>query len=161
MNRILIIGYGNPDRQDDGVAWYILRSLAELLGYPFPASYEDEFPTNSRIDFVFHLQLTLEMAEDISGYERVCFVDAHTGDIPEPVRLIQITAEFQRSPFTHHLTAQSLLSMCKTIYSKKPEAVLLSVRGFRFGFERDLSAETNALVTPAVHLLSNWLAAAE
>jgi len=157
MNKTLIIGYGNPDRQDDGVAWHILQALTSNMGLPVPQSYEDEFPQNNRLDLDFTLQLTPEMAEDISQYENVCFVDAHTGYIPEIVRLIEVESEFQRSPFTHHLTAQSLLSMCETIYKKKPRAALLSVRGFYFGFGRDLSQESRALVPEAVRLIEAWL----
>lgn len=157
MNRTLLIGYGNPDRQDDGVAWHILCALAKKLGYPAPSTYEDEFPANNGLDFAFFLQLTPEMAEDIAAYERVCFVDAHTGVIPLEVQMIPVESEFQRSPFTHHLTAQSLLSMCETLYNKKPEAALLSVRGYHFLFTRELSAETAALVPEAVRLIEAWL----
>ena len=157
MNRILLLGYGNPDRQDDGVAWHILRALTVKLGLPAPSSYEDEFPINDRLDFAFTLQLTPEMSEDISAYERVCFVDAHTGHIPQPVRIIEVQSEFQRSPFTHHLTPQSLLAMCATIYSRQPKAALLSIRGYRFLFNRELSPETAALVEPAVELILGWL----
>jgi hydrogenase maturation protease len=158
LNRILLIGYGNPDRQDDGVAWHILQALVVRLGYhPVPQSYEDEFPINDLVDFSFNLQLTPEMAEDISAYEHVCFVDAHTGDIPEEVRLIEVESEFQHSPFTHHLTSQSLLSMCETIYHKKPRAGLVSVRGFSFGFTQDLSEATRALVPEAVELITAWM----
>jgi hydrogenase maturation protease len=157
LKKVLMIGYGNPDREDDGVAWHILRELTIKLGLPSPESYEDEFPESAWIDFAFYLQLTPEMAEDISAYEYICFVDAHTGNIPEPVRLIDVESEFQHSPFTHHLTPQSLLSMCETIYGKKPEAVLLSVLGHRFLFSRELSKETAALVPQAVGLVWKWL----
>lgn len=157
MNQVLLIGYGNPDRQDDGVAWHILQACAARLGLPAPLSYEDEFPANDRLDFAFYLQLTPEMAEDLSRYERVCFVDAHTGDIPEPVRMVEVQSEFQRSPFTHHLTPQSLLSMCETLYHQKPHAALLSVRGYQFGFARELSGQSRALVPQAVAQIENWL----
>lgn len=157
MKKLLIIGYGNPDREDDGVAWHILRTLTIKLGLTSPKSYEDEFPEFASIDFAFHLQLTPEMAEGISGYEYVCFVDAHTGNIPEPVHLINVESEFQASPFTHHLTPQSLLSLCETIYGKKPDAALLSVLGHRFLFSRQLSEETAGLVPQAVDLIWDWL----
>lgn len=159
MNKALLIGYGNPDREDDGVAWHILRALARQLGLPAPDSYDDEFPEDPRLDFVFHLQLTPEMAEDISAYEYVCFLDAHTGNIAEPVRLIPVESEFQHSPFTHHLTPQSLLSMCETLYGSKPDAALLSVLGHRFLFSRQLSPETAELVPRATELISEWLRA--
>ena len=157
MKKTLIIGYGNPDREDDGVAWHILRALTLKLGLPAPASYEDEFPQNGAFEFAFHLQLTPEMAEDIAAFEQVCFVDAHTGSIPEEVRLIEVESDFQRSPFTHHLTPQSLVSICVSLYQRKPEAVLLSVRGYQFLFSRQLSAQTEALVPQAVRLIWNWL----
>ncbi|MDO9300057.1 MAG: hydrogenase maturation protease [Anaerolineales bacterium] len=157
MKRALLIGYGNPDREDDGVAWHILRALTVKMGLPAPTSYEDEFPQNAQIDFAFYLQLTPEMAEEIAAYDYVCFLDAHTGAIPEPVRLIDVESDFQRSPFTHHLTPQSLISICETLYQKKPEAALLSVRGYRFLFTRELSAETAALVPEAVRLIEAWL----
>ena len=157
MNRTLLIGYGNPDREDDGVAWHILRAIVIKLGLPAPSSYEDEFPQNAQVDFAFYLQLTPEMAEEISAYERVCFLDAHTGAIPEPVRLIDVESDFQRSPFTHHLTPQSLISICETLYKNKPDAALLSVRGYQFLFSRQLSEETQALVPEAVELIWDWL----
>lgn len=159
MKKLLILGYGNPDREDDGVAWHILRAITTKLGLPGPDSYEDEFPEFEGFDFAFYLQLTPEMAEDISAFEYVCFIDAHTGNIPEPVRLIAVESEFQHSPFTHHLTPQSLLSMCETLYKKKPEAALLSVLGHRFLFSRQLSAQTAALVPPAVELIWDWMRA--
>ena len=159
LNRALLIGYGNPDREDDGVAWHILHALALKLGLPAPISYEDEFPQNTQIDFAFYLQLTPEMAEEIAAYEYVCFVDAHTGNIPVPVRLIDVESDFQRSPFTHHLTPQSLISICETLYASKPDAVLLSVRGYQFLFSRQLSEETLALVPQAVDLIWDWLSA--
>ena len=159
LNRALLIGYGNPDREDDGVAWHILCALALKLGLPAPISCEDEFPQNTQVDFAFYLQLTPEMAEEIAAYEYVCFVDAHTGNIPVPVRLIDVESDFQRSPFTHHLTPQSLISICETLYASKPDAVLLSVRGYQFLFSRQLSEETLALVPQAVDLIWDWLSA--
>lgn len=161
MKKILLLGYGNPDREDDGVAWHILRALAVKMGLPAPDSYEDDFPENTHVDFAFYLQLTPEMAEDISGYEYVCFVDAHTGNIPEEVRIIDVESDFQKSPFTHHLTPQSLLSICETLYNTKPESALLSVRGYRFLFSRVLSEPTSALVTEAVELVWAWMNARE
>ena len=159
MKKFLIIGYGNPDREDDGVAWHILRALTIRLGLNSPESYEDEFPQSPQIEFAFYLQLTPELAEDISLYPYVCFVDAHTGNIPEPVRLVAVESEFQNSPFTHHLTPQSLMSMCETIYGKRPDAALLSVLGHRFLFTRELSQETSTLVPGAVQLIWDWIAA--
>lgn len=157
MKRFLIAGYGNPDREDDGVAWHILCTIALRLGLPAPPSYEEPFTGDERLDLAFSLQLAPEMAEDIHEYQYICFVDAHTGNIPVPVRLTDVQSEFQASPFTHHLTPQSLLSICETIYGHRPDAALLSVRGHRFGLSRELSERTAGLVPQAVDLLWKWL----
>jgi hydrogenase maturation protease len=157
LRKLLILGYGNPDREDDGVAWHILRAVTIKLGLVPPESYEDEFPESEVIEFDFQLQLTPEMAEDLASHPYIFFIDAHTGNIPEPVRLIPVESEFQNSPFTHHLTPQSLMSICETIYGKKPNAALLSVLGHRFLFSRELSQETAELVPQAVGLLWDWM----
>ena len=161
MKKFLLLGYGNPDREDDGVAWHILRALTVKMGLSAPDSYESDFPEDPQVDFAFHLQLTPEMAEDIAQYEYVCFVDAHTGNIPEEVRIIDVESDFQKSPFTHHLTAQSLMSICETVYHRKPDAALLSVRGYQFLFSRLLSTPTAALVPEAVDLAWAWINARE
>jgi hypothetical protein len=47
--------------------------------------------------------------------------------------------------------------MCQTLYGKTPQAVLLSVRGYQFEFERQLSPETTALVPEALELILGWM----
>ena len=155
----LFIGYGNPDRQDDGVAWHVLTGIAQELGADVSSSWEDPLPSTPEADFAFHLQLTPELAEDITAYDRVCFVDAHTGKIPENVQVVDVAPEYQTSPFTHHLTPEMLLSMSQELYQKTPEAILVSVRGYEFGFETELSPFTSSLVTEAVERTVGWLKA--
>lgn len=95
MKKLLIIGYGNPDREDDGVAWHIQHALIQKLGLPAPNSYEDEFPQVEQIDFSFYLQLKNSgNGRRYAAYEYVCFLDAHTGNIPEEVRLIDVKVTF-------------------------------------------------------------------
>jgi hypothetical protein len=98
-----------------------------------------------------------EMAELVSEHERVCFVDAHTGRVPDDLSIEKLGAEFQNSPFTHHLTPQSCLSMAESLYHKKPEGWLVSVRGFKFGFSHSLSTRTRDLAIQAAAFLSDWL----
>lgn len=152
----LFIGYGNPDRQDDGVAWHVLAGVATQLGLEPPPAWEEPLPSSPKADFAFHLQLTPEMAEDLTAYDRVCFVDAHTGRIPQNVQVVDLAAEYQTSPFTHHLTPEMLLSMCASLYGHSPEAILVSVRGYEFGFETELSRMTASLVNEAVERTLGW-----
>jgi len=154
----LIIGFGNPDRQDDGVAWHILARLAKDLGRPIPSMDEGFLPSGENPDLLFVLQLVPELAETISAYQRVCFVDAHTGNGPENVNLVKVKADYQRSPFTHHMTADTCLSLVQTIYGQDPQAILVSVRGYEFGFSHSLSPATRQLAEQAVERIMAWLA---
>jgi len=159
LKNTILIGYGNPDREDDGVAWHILAALSARLGYPVPDLYRDGFePQGKPIDLMFRLQLMPELAEIIAGYDRACFIDAHTGAVPEEVHVAQVDAQFQASPFTHHMTPETCLSIAKTLYGKSPEAVLVSVRGYQFGFSHTLSPRTASLAQAAVDRIWEWLA---
>ena len=167
LSKCLIIGYGNPDREDDGVAWHILKALGERFGRisQMDASSDDI----SAIDFgelqhrddapdlMGELQLMPEIAETIAAYDKVCFVDAHTGAYPHDVTVTPLHAEFQSSPFTHHLTPETCLDLAKVAYGHSPQGLVISVRGFRFGFEHTLSAETAALAGEAVEKIVAWV----
>jgi hydrogenase maturation protease len=158
QEKTLIIGFGNPDRQDDGVAWHILKKLAEKLGRALHESvYDDLDQTESPPHLLCMLQLTPEVAEILSYYERAYFVDAHTGSFEEEIRFEAIEAQFQTSPFTHHLTPQTCLMMAQTLYGNVPQAGVLSVRGYEFGFCQGLSPRTATLAENAVTLILSWL----
>jgi len=167
--RILLLGYGNLDRQDDGVAWHILAYVGKIFDRPAyldqtlageGSGIESQEPfqlTGENPDFLFVLQLTPELAETVARFDRVCFVDAHTGNIEQDIRFQSIESQFQNSPFTHHMTAQTLLSLAEALYGKKPEAFLLSVRGFEFGFSQNLSPATGKLCLQAAQSLASWV----
>ena len=155
---VLILGYGNLDRQDDGVAWHILSRLAARLDRPFPLLPEDfEYIPGQSVDFYFSLQLVPEMAEILSKYKRVCFIDAHTGAVPEEVNLEAIIPKEQGSPFTHHLTAAALLNLTQLIYADSPQSILISVRGYEFNFSQELSSATHRLADQALESIVAWL----
>ncbi len=158
MKSSLLIGYGNPDREDDGLAWHVLCKLAGRYGQPVSLDYELDFIDNHQSpDFQFLLQLMPEIAYQIKNYQRVCFVDAHTGNIPDNINFQPVFAQYQASPFTHHLTAASCMALCKSIYQVEPEAILVSIKGHCFGFTQNLSQPTNDLVGAAVDQISGWL----
>ena len=158
MNKTLLLGYGNADRQDDGVAWHILVAIAKKLGFKPPEEPGEPFNTQRyNLDLMFVLQLLPELAEDLRTYDHVVFIDAHTGEIEKEISALKIDPLYQHSPFTHHLSPQTLLSITQTIYNKYPQGIILSVRGYEFGFERQLSRRTLDLCNQAVSQLWNWL----
>lgn len=156
--RVLIIAYGNPDRQDDGVAYQALVRLAGALGRPIPQGYTEGFlPEGLNPDLWFDLQLKPEMAEEIAGYDQVFFIDAHTGAVPEEIGWRELSAQFQTSPLTHHLTPESCLLLSESLFGKKPSAILVSIRGYEFNFSPDLSQRTQELLQVAVGRILDWL----
>lgn len=127
-------------------------------GLPLTDELDIDFQDEThQVDYVFQLQLTPEIAYDLDKYDRVCFIDAHTGAVPEEVHFERVTPNFQKSPFTHHLTAGSLLSITDTIHHKSPETILVSVRGYQFGFARTLSEATSLLTHQAADIIQHWM----
>jgi len=158
MKKIIIIGYGNPDREDDGVAWHVVMALARHYGLPVPVDLIDGLiPDGSNPDFYTALQLTPEMADTIAEYDAVCFVDAHTGAVPDDLNIKRLEPGFQNSPFTHHMTPETCLSITKTIYQTEPTALLVSVRGYSFQFMHSLSQHTADLAADAVKVIVDWV----
>lgn len=156
--KTLLIGYGNPDREDDGVAWHILRGVADFFGLSIPDILdEDLIKVDEKLHFLFDLQLIPEMTYDMAQYSRICFVDAHTGALKNDLNIQKLDRKFQNSPLTHHMTPQTILSILDQTFNHKPEAILVSVRGFQFGFENFLSPRTKKLATEAIERISQWI----
>lgn len=154
----LIIGYGNADRQDDGAGWHIVKIIAERLGKSVPDDPGEAIEIEDEtVDLIFILQIYPELAETISHYKRVCFVDAHTSDIPEEISWVELSPEYEKSPLTHHMSPRTVLSIAKTIYDQVPESILVSVRGFKFQFERKLSPQTEQLTRQAAERIWQWV----
>ena len=158
MVKVLLIGYGNPDREDDGVAWHILQGVARRLGrYALDIETGGQDQLGQSPDLLFVLQLTPELADIFSEYDYVCFIDAHTGVYPEDIRFTSVDAQLQTSPFTHHMTPQTCLALTKTLHSRQPQAIVVSVKGHRFGFSHTLSAQTALLAKEATEQIISWL----
>lgn len=166
MTRTLILGYGNPDREDDGVAYHLLLDIAKLLdemGELYMVEGMDGFPEKPPMieyayyHLLFQLQLTPDLAEFISTFDRICFLDAHTGTVPTDLHTVELLPAFQNSPFTHHMTPQTVLALVDSLYHCNPEAVLISVRGYQFGFSRSLSPQTKQLTIEAMQMITKWL----
>lgn len=160
--RTLLFGYGNADRQDDGVAWHVLKEIMGRNHLPIPDDFDIEYEDETnQVDYVFQLQLTPEIASDLNKYDRVCFIDAHTGAVPKDVHFERVQANFQKSPFTHHLTAASLLSITDTLFHKTPETALISIKGYHFEFSQSLSPATSILTNQAADIIMSWMAEAK
>jgi len=162
MDTILIIGYGNPDRQDDGIAWHVLNRLSGRLNRAtdFDTDFNFECLTekcNENPCLLFVLQLTPELSETIQIFDRVCFIDTHTGYITDDIQITEIKSIYEASPLSHHMTPASCMALCKSLFYKEPSTILVSIRGFEFGFSRELTPQVNILVDRVVDWIISWL----
>ena len=156
MKKFLLFGYGNPDRGDDGAAYHILLILFQKFGVKDPDIFSADVITMSEdIDAIFNFQLLPEYADLVTKYKKVIFIDAHTAEVEEELNIKEIKPDYQYSPFTHHFSPSSCLAVAKSLSGRSPQAWLISIRGFQFGFNRNLSEGTEKLVDDAVHLIMN------
>lgn len=148
--KILIIAYGNRDREDDGAGWHILAALAARLHLSppqDPGAWSESADGSVRLLYLF--QLLPEMAEDLKAYHQVYFLDAHNSPQLEEIVFEPVEPSTQRSAFTHHMSPAELLDITHTISGSAPKAYLLSVRGYSFSFSPSLSERTAALCAQA------------
>ena len=80
MARILVLGYGNPMRSDDGLGWQIAVEL---------------FRTNRSpdVEVLPCHQLTPELAPAVSRADAVIFVDCEQGGTPGEIRCREVRSE--------------------------------------------------------------------
>lgn len=155
QRRILILGYGNVSREDDGIGFHVIAAIARRLGRP-PLDMNDDGLSDlgHPIDLAFVPQLTPELAETIANYDEVFFVDAHTGAFAEDIRWQIVDQGYEPSAFTHHLMPATLVELAETLQGRRPLAHLVSVRGYRFGFGVELSPEAARLCEEAAEQIA-------
>ncbi len=156
--RSLVIGYGNVYRHDDGVALYIINRLRNLTGTEELKPDEDGLEDlKNPIDTIMLHQLVPETIPILQNYDRVVFVDAHKGIIPDDVRLVKIQEEFAFHAVTHHMSPGLLLAMARKTQHAAPEAHLVSVKGENFDFGVGLSEACRLRADDAVERIGRLL----
>jgi len=158
MPRTIIIGYGNIDRSDDGLAYEIINLVRQNLGQNVLEDGDTGLEElGGEIDSVFLPQLVPEIMELLKDYEQIIFVDAHAGANLEDLNCSRVTPQYVSSTFTHHMTPEALLAFLKTLYQHEPEAYLVSVCAHEFDFKRTFSPKTQALLGPACNKVMQLL----
>ena len=126
---VLIVGYGNPLRSDDGIGWHAARLLA----------------TDPRLDGARVLarhQLAPELAADVSRASLVVLVDAAAEGDPGSVAVRRIGSP-PPTPITwsHHLIPETLAGLADALYGAVPPIVLVSVAAESFAESDRLSGD--------------------
>ncbi|MDP3046148.1 MAG: hydrogenase maturation protease [Chloroflexota bacterium] len=143
MARTLVIGYGNPSRNDDGVGLAVVNHLRQRLGLKTLDETTDGFDDlGGGLDTLFLQQLTPELAETVAAYDRLILVDAHTGAYPDLVHQTQLSPRHDPAMVSHVLKPDHLLALAQQFCGRSPRAELISVRGFDFNFGETLSQQT-------------------
>jgi len=103
----MIIGYGNTYCRDDGVALYILNAIRKRADLNILQPDEDGLDQLGHpIDTIMVHQLIPELAPHLANYQKVLFIDAHHGTIPEEVRIVPVQEEYGFHAVTHHMSPE-------------------------------------------------------
>ena len=130
--RSLVVGVGNPLREDDGVGWHLAEALAQ-----------------DGVEVHTCHQLLPELAAELSQRDLVLFADARAEGPPGEVRC-QPLAAGTAPGHSHHLDAPGLLAWVQALYGHCPQAHLLSVVGASFGYREGLSPAVAAALPLAL-----------
>lgn len=123
MATVLVIGYGNTLRGDDGIGPAVAADVARL-GLP-------------GVRAIAVHQLTPELAADLAETDLVVFVDAAMSG--EPVSVLQLEAVAADSGMTHATDPRGLLALAFAVYGGSPRAWLVTAAGADYGFRDGLS----------------------
>jgi hydrogenase maturation protease len=140
---VLVLGYGNPDRRDDGLG----PALAEAIGAVGVAGVETGRG--------FHL--VLEDAARVAEHAAVVFADADVAG-PGPFSFGPVEPADDGSFTSHTLSPEALLAIVARHFDRVPRAFLLGIRGYDFdGYGEGLSAGARANLDAAVAFLADLL----
>ncbi|HUT76695.1 MAG TPA: hydrogenase maturation protease [Polyangia bacterium] len=141
--RILVYGYGNPGRLDDGLGPAVAEELA-ALGLP-------------GITVDSNYQLSVEDAAAVAAHDVAIFVDADTAG-PEPFWFDRLEPRRETSFSTHSVSPQAVLALAADLLGSRAEGYLLGIRGYEFNeFGEGLSAGARDNLGAAVGFLRQAL----
>lgn len=129
MSQLLVIGYGNTLRRDDGVGVKVAEAVGAL-----------NLPG---VKVMTRHQLVPELAEEMSQARAVIFVDANakaTGN----VKLRSIKPANVNQNFAHATDPRSLLALSRQVFGQNPKAWMLAIPAEDFGFGDGLSPRAEA-----------------
>jgi hydrogenase maturation protease len=121
---LLVIGYGNTLRRDDGVGVRVAEAV-EALQLPGVATFTSQ-------------QLSPEHAERIAHADTVVFVDAAV-DAPTEVLLRPLEPNESSQLMAHAADPRTMLALARDVFGHVPKAWWLTIPAVELGFGEDLS----------------------
>jgi hydrogenase maturation protease len=133
--RLVVFGWGNDARGDDGLGPLLLERIARAA-WPGVTTIED-------------FQLQIEHALDLDGVDAALFLDAGRGT-PAPFAFREIGPVRGASHTTHALAPEAVLDVyARTLRRAPPPSFVLCIRGERFELAEGLSAEASGRLEAA------------
>ena len=142
--RVLVIGYGNPGRGDDGLG-PALAAGVEALGLE-----------GVTVDCDY--QLTVDHAGLIATHDVVVFADAMIG-LDVPFRLSPITRTQPETLGSHQVSPEAALALAGLLFGHAPPGWILAMAGGEFGEVKEgLSPRAARNLGLALEHLRAWIA---
>ncbi len=139
--QVLLIGYGNPGRLDDG--------LGPALAKEFE---KKKLPS---VDVDANYQLTVEDASAVAKHEIVIFADASVSG-NEPFYFEAIQPKPAVSFSSHSVEPQAVLALAQELFGSLAKGYVLGIRGYQFNeFGERLSDKAKDNLKKAVEFLEN------
>lgn len=143
MADVLVIGYGNPLRGDDGVGCIVAEEFAKRVCDP-----------KSRVQVVACHQLNPEMAEAVADTQAVIFVDASVKVPPGQVSVSSVNPDrFSPAFTTHGLEPSALLATAAELFGQAPPAKAVLIGAASFDSVMTLTPEVQAGVRVALRVI--------
>jgi len=144
--KILVLGYGNPGRQDDGVGVLLVDELYKWAG-EYNISY---LSTDS------NYQLNLEDAATISGFQLVIFADASKENIGN-YEMTDLIPSASVDFTMHSVSPAFIMYICEQIFNHNPKAYLLHIKGYSWEFMQDPTPEAMENLKGATEFLKDFI----
>jgi len=143
---LLVIGYGNPLRGDDGVGQIAARRLSER-------------PLADQVEVLPCHQLTPELAWPISRADLVIFIDAGLDQPPGAVACRPIEPLEAGGAWTHAASPSALLAGALELYGARPRALLVSIGVASLDYHEQLSEPVSAALQRVTWMVEQLITA--
>ena len=137
---ILIIGYGNTLRGDDGVGPRVAEAVEKLR--------------LSNVRTLICQQLSPEHADPISRAQSVIFVDAAM-DAPMEVQLRPLEPGETSQLMAHAADPRTMLALARDVFGHAPAAWWLTIPAVKMEFGEELSPEARRGCSEALEMIQS------
>jgi hydrogenase maturation protease len=149
--KILFYGYGNPGRQDDGLARGFIEGLRAWYSQSSLAGQDVS------INFDLNYQLNIEDADNIKDYDRVVFVDA-SKDEKVGSFIVEELKPVEKEEFTMHAVHPGfVLALCNKMFDKAPESYLVHMKGYEWHLKEGLTEKAQENLEKALEFFKTKL----